>query len=230
MMSEKCKIEGCNNIIHARGWCNNHYQKWRKHGDPLFCYTKLDLEKCSVDGCNNVACNGRGWCNKHYQRWRRHGDPYFSVIQFIQNNLYQEKGYCTPEWPHAKTGGGHANCMHPITKNIVQAGLIAWEIYYNKCWPEGMEVRHKCRNRDCFNPLHIEPGTKSDNLGKDKLRDGTDIRGEKHHMHKLTKDEVHWIKAQRGLLSQREIANALNITQSNVSAIHLGKSWDWLQG
>lgn len=31
-----CKIEGCGApIINKRGWCNAHYQRWWKHGDPL---------------------------------------------------------------------------------------------------------------------------------------------------------------------------------------------------
>ncbi len=32
-----CSVEGCNGTTAngARGWCGNHYQAWRKHGDPL---------------------------------------------------------------------------------------------------------------------------------------------------------------------------------------------------
>lgn len=29
-----CAIEGCDNPIHARGWCGKHNQRWRRHGDP----------------------------------------------------------------------------------------------------------------------------------------------------------------------------------------------------
>lgn len=35
-----CNVEGCRDNAHysasgSRGWCNKHYQRWRKHGDPL---------------------------------------------------------------------------------------------------------------------------------------------------------------------------------------------------
>lgn len=30
-----CAVEGCERKHIARGWCDWHYRKWRKHGDPL---------------------------------------------------------------------------------------------------------------------------------------------------------------------------------------------------
>lgn len=30
-----CSIGGCEKPTLARGWCGTHYQRWRKHGDPL---------------------------------------------------------------------------------------------------------------------------------------------------------------------------------------------------
>lgn len=29
-----CSIEGCNNPLKTRGWCNTHYNRWHKYGDP----------------------------------------------------------------------------------------------------------------------------------------------------------------------------------------------------
>lgn len=31
----KCKIEGCEQRHHARGWCHKHYEHWLHYGDPL---------------------------------------------------------------------------------------------------------------------------------------------------------------------------------------------------
>ncbi len=31
-----CKVEGCENEVKARGWCDKHYKRWWKYGDPLF--------------------------------------------------------------------------------------------------------------------------------------------------------------------------------------------------
>lgn len=30
-----CNIDGCDKPHEARGWCNRHYNRWRKFGDPL---------------------------------------------------------------------------------------------------------------------------------------------------------------------------------------------------
>lgn len=32
--STDCSIEGCAQPSSTRGWCKNHYQRWRRHGDP----------------------------------------------------------------------------------------------------------------------------------------------------------------------------------------------------
>lgn len=31
-----CSIESCTSLVSCRGWCEKHYQRWRKHGDPIF--------------------------------------------------------------------------------------------------------------------------------------------------------------------------------------------------
>jgi hypothetical protein len=30
-----CSVAGCGSPVNARGWCNAHYLKWLKYGDPL---------------------------------------------------------------------------------------------------------------------------------------------------------------------------------------------------
>lgn len=36
-MSQRiCSVDGCEKRILARGWCQRHYGKWRRHGDPLY--------------------------------------------------------------------------------------------------------------------------------------------------------------------------------------------------
>lgn len=31
-----CKINGCGNPVVARGWCEKHYTRWKRYGDPHF--------------------------------------------------------------------------------------------------------------------------------------------------------------------------------------------------
>ena len=34
-MIKQCSIDGCDNPMYLRGWCNAHYLRWRRHGDPV---------------------------------------------------------------------------------------------------------------------------------------------------------------------------------------------------
>lgn len=68
-----CAIDGCTRPHFARGWCNTHYYRWRRHGDPLVSLAGVG-GVCSIEGCD-TASKQRGWCHMHYERWRRHGDP-----------------------------------------------------------------------------------------------------------------------------------------------------------
>lgn len=31
----ECSVEGCFRPVKARGWCNPHWKRWRRYGDPL---------------------------------------------------------------------------------------------------------------------------------------------------------------------------------------------------
>ena len=34
-----CSVPDCNDRHEARGWCNTHYKRWRRHGNPLVTLT-----------------------------------------------------------------------------------------------------------------------------------------------------------------------------------------------
>lgn len=71
-----CSILDCKSVAIKRGWCGLHYQRWRKHGDPLKTIYAPPGQRppCEIKECNQLAvCHG--WCHKHDTRWRTHGDP-----------------------------------------------------------------------------------------------------------------------------------------------------------
>lgn len=75
MSRPPCVIEGCGRPNAAHGWCQMHYRRWRKHGDPNVVTLELARAKrCSIVGCERSHL-ARGWCNQHYQRWATYGDP-----------------------------------------------------------------------------------------------------------------------------------------------------------
>ena len=100
---------------------------------------------------------------------------------------------------------------------------LAWEEVNGEI-PVGMVIRHKCRNRNCYNVNHLELGTYTENNTIDRVRDGTDENGEKSPSHKLTtaqRNEILELVKQGE--SQRKISETFGITQSLVSMIVNGK-------
>lgn len=75
-----CAVEDCNDPSRKRGWCETHYGRWRKTGDPGDAVAHPRLRKkrsnraCSVEGCQEVHY-AKGFCSSHYGFWKRNGDP-----------------------------------------------------------------------------------------------------------------------------------------------------------
>ena len=68
-----CIVEHCNNKYSSKNYCNMHYKRFKKYGDPL----KLIMvknKKCDVGFCNEKHFS-LGYCSLHYQRYRIHGNP-----------------------------------------------------------------------------------------------------------------------------------------------------------
>lgn len=91
---------------------------------------------------------------------------------------------------------------------------------------KGLVVRHKCRNRHCVNPDHLELGTQKENI-QDCLRDGTMILGEKCPSSKLTKAQVLDIRSRIGGI-RKEIAEEFGVTKENIGQIINRRSWKHL--
>lgn len=66
-----CGVDSCGRRRYARDWCEMHYRRWLRTGDP----TAWDERPvtCTVDDCEGDV-DARGLCHGHYQRWQRHGD------------------------------------------------------------------------------------------------------------------------------------------------------------
>jgi hypothetical protein len=88
--------------------------------------------------------------------------------------------------------------------------------------PKGYEVCHGINGNTDNSLSNIYYGTKQRNE-RDKVRDGTVLRGEKVHWTKLKKEDA--IAIRNSTENQRVLAARYGVHFSNISAIQLRKSW-----
>lgn len=124
--------------------------------------------------------------------------------------------------PCDRNGYGRFNIT---SKQKIMAHRGSWLLAGNTI-PEGLILRHKCRNRNCVNPEHLETGTHQENCA-DMIRDGTIMRGKKHHSVKLTEEQVLQIRA-RSTETQKILAEEFGVSRETISKIILNKIWTWL--
>lgn len=91
------------------------------------------------------------------------------------------------------------NCYEVINRKPYTTGYyqitngrnrkLAHRHIYEECFgeiPKGMVVRHKCDNKSCINPEHLELGTLAENI-QDKVKRNRCAKGEDIQSSKLTK-------------------------------------------
>ena len=91
-------------------------------------------------------------------------------------------------------------------------------------------VMHKCDNRACVNPEHLQAGTQRDNM-RDMARKGRAKRcpslvGEEQHTAKLTAADVIEIRKMRAAgVSQSKVGERFGVKQACISKIDRGLAW-----
>jgi hypothetical protein len=72
-----CPVDGCGKPKYGSGFCQAHYERFRKYGDPLGVATKKTGGKCSTESCAGAVV-ANGVCAACYARIKKHGNAGYS--------------------------------------------------------------------------------------------------------------------------------------------------------
>lgn len=234
-MAEKpiCSVVGCNKPIRARGWCSQHYQRWANHGDPL-ATTRYEGALCSLAGCSSKA-RARGLCLKHWRRVMLYGDPLLQFraskgepFDYFQSTVLTHQADECLIWPfdRSKAGYGRINLMDDGTRIV--ARLVCDHVHGPAPSPHH-ETAHSCGQgaAGCVAPRHVRWATSAENAA-DMIAHGNSRRGRKCNFAVLTEEDVRTIRALKGTMLQRDIAERFNVARPTITLILTGKTWAWL--
>jgi hypothetical protein len=68
---QTCAVETCNRPSRARGWCRSHWERWRRHGDPLVVLRDLNPDRSARFSAKVDRSGGPDAC----WPWRGFRDP-----------------------------------------------------------------------------------------------------------------------------------------------------------
>jgi hypothetical protein len=235
---------------------------------------------CEYCGCTLVRKEderahhfvARRFCGREcWNASRREQDP----SERIKRGIEIDSNTGCWNWQGDKTSNGYGRVR--INGRKILTHVLSYQLKHGPM-PEGKELHHRCENRACCNPNHVEPVTRLEhclslsrrspafiNARKTHCKRGHEFTaentwlakdgergcrqcmraqrkrwhemhpgpgraiGERHHRHKLSEAQVRLIKMLPRQYSHVEIAKALDMSPSLISAIRRGRSWKHIQ-
>ena len=174
-----CSICGCSNKARHRGWCEKHYTRFRRYGDPEYKVREQHRRPptnyintpglCAISGCNSKRKIKRGLCDKHYMRWYKYGDPLYAQYEHRTESMTRSE-YATWFWKQTRKDGACIIWQRYIMPNgygkttYMGKNAYAHRMAFNLAFGYfPVEIDHVCRNKACVNPLHLEDVTHQEN-------------------------------------------------------------------
>lgn len=160
-----CSFPDCGRKSYGRKLCPGHVYQQRKGQElrPI----KARRTGCSVADCDRPH-QALGYCQLHRERMKRGGSP--TSLLLIRDarerfDTFVEKTDTCWLWTGSLTYDGYG--LFRENNRRTGAHRFAYEYLVGPI-PEGLQLDHLCRVRNCVNPEHLEPVTPAENVRRAK--------------------------------------------------------------
>lgn len=184
------------------------------------------MDKCSIGSCG-ARVYSSGLCSRHYNRLRTTGTtddgPRARApldVRLWKHVRRRGPNECWP-WIGKSRIKGYGIIKLDGTRAKTLAHRAAWMLA-NGAIPQsdnwhGTVIRHKCNNRLCCNPAHLEPGTQADNVADMWSANGP--RGNA----KLSERDITAIRSDSR--SSRQLAPLYGVSDAHIRSIRNRRCW-----
>jgi hypothetical protein len=180
-----------------------------------------DSRLCSIDGCGKPHDAG-GYCRPHYYRLKRYGDPLRGIaphgkpMNFIRDIAIAYQGDDCLTWPFGKTERGYGSIW--LDGQMRSVSRYICELVNGPPPTPKHQAAHSCGkgHLSCCTPRHLRWATRIENQA-DKVRHGTSLVC-------LSDEDVHAIRALRGIKPLREVAAIYGAHLATIWKIQKGKA------
>lgn len=156
-----CSFGGCDHKHYQVGLCRGHYDQ-RRRGVDLRPLEPRGRVGCEVDGCERPH-SAKGYCSMHYRRLRLYGNPETLLVITDARERFEsfiDRTETCWLWTGSLTYDGYG--IFREDNRRTGAHRFAYEYLIGPV-PDGMQLDHLCRVRNCVNPEHLEPVTGAEN-------------------------------------------------------------------
>ena len=133
------------------------------------------------------------------------------------------------EWTGTRNERGYGGLR--VDGRLVKAHRFAYELTCGPI-PDGLDVLHSCDNPPCCNPAHLSVGDAVRNademVSRGRHGGGYGKRGDDHHQHILTPEDVQYIRENPECMTVSALARKFNVARATVRAARDRKTWSHL--